>query len=92
MVGEKPPGQILANLGADRIFEFFGLYHAETPPPGTMPRPPPLGTLRWVKKSFPHTGNSRADRMMGWNLSRDLSGGYFGPIPYYRTCSQPFWP
>ena len=28
-MGENPPGQILANLGADRIFEFWGMYHVE---------------------------------------------------------------
>ena len=92
-VEEKPPGQILGNLGADRIFEFLANCHLETPPLGIDVETPPLSTWQLGgKKGFPHTGNSRADRMMGWNLSREQSGGYFNPIPYCRTCSQPFWP
>ena len=29
--GEEPPGQILGNLGADRIFEFLASCRVETP-------------------------------------------------------------
>ena len=90
-MGEEPPGQILGNLGADRIFEFLDMYYVETPPLD-IDRGPLLDMAVGWKKVFPHTGNSRADRMLGWNISRELSGAYFGPIDYYGTRSQPFCP
>ena len=65
-MGEAPPGQILVKRKPNRIFEQLD------------PRPygrDPLSRL------FPHVGNSSANRILGWNLSREVSGGYSGPIP-----------
>ena len=52
-VGEKPPGQILGNLGADGIFEFLAMYHVETPLSTSDVETPPLSTSTLDGKSFP---------------------------------------
>ena len=52
-VGEKPPGQILGNLGTDRIFEFLTNCLLETPLSTWMSRPPSRHGS-WVEKKFSH--------------------------------------